>query len=73
MAHRFAPASVLAPFVYVQIVFMTASGWIIFGDAPDGWVLAGAGIVVASGFYIWLIERQQARRTPSAEVVESAL
>lgn len=73
VAHRFAPASVLAPFVYVQIVFMTASGWIIFGDAPDGWVLAGAGIVVASGFYIWLIERQQARRTPSAEVVESAL
>jgi drug/metabolite transporter (DMT)-like permease len=73
VAHRYAPASVLAPFVYVQIVYMTASGWIIFGDVPDGWVLTGAGIVVASGLYIWLRERQLARRSPSAAVVESAL
>jgi drug/metabolite transporter (DMT)-like permease len=73
VAHRFAPATVLAPFVYVQIVYMTASGWIIFGDAPDAWVLVGAGIVVGSGLYIWLRERQIARRETPSAVVEAAL
>lgn len=73
VAHRFAPATVLAPFVYVQIVYMTASGWIIFGNAPDGWVLVGAGIVVASGLYIWLRERRIVREAPSVAVVEAAL
>ncbi len=33
-AHRFAPASVLAPFGYLQIIFMTASSWLVFGQPP---------------------------------------
>ncbi len=57
IAHRFAPASVLAPFVYVQILYMAASSWLIFGQPPDVWVIVGAGIVGASGLYIWLRER----------------
>lgn len=60
IAHRFAPATVIAPFVYVQILYMTLSGWMIFGDMPDGWVVAGAGVVMASGLYIWLRERNLA-------------
>ncbi len=57
-AHRFAPASVLAPFGYVQIIFMTASSWLIFNQPPDIWIFIGAPIVIASGLYIWLRERQ---------------
>jgi drug/metabolite transporter (DMT)-like permease len=60
IAHRFAPASTLAPFAYVQILYMGISSWIIFGQPPDIWVLVGAGIVVASGLYIWLRERRLA-------------
>ncbi len=56
-AHRFAPASVLAPFGYVQIFFMTASSWLIFNQPPDVWVFVGAPIVIGSGLYIWLRER----------------
>ena len=62
IAYRYAGAVTIAPFSYVQIVFMTASSWIIFGDPPDGWIVAGALVVVASGLYIWLRERQLARR-----------
>jgi drug/metabolite transporter (DMT)-like permease len=57
VAHRYAPASTLAPFTYTQIVAMTASSWLIFAQPPDAWVLVGGGIVVASGLYIWLRER----------------
>lgn len=58
IAHRYAPASVLAPFVYVQLLFMTASSWIIFSQPPTIWILAGAPIVMGSGFYIWWRERR---------------
>jgi drug/metabolite transporter (DMT)-like permease len=61
MAHRFAPASTLAPVGYTQMLYMIASSWIIFAQPPDGWVLAGAAIVAASGLYIWLRERALAR------------
>jgi drug/metabolite transporter (DMT)-like permease len=57
-AHRFAPASVIAPFGYVQIVSMTASSWLVFNQPPSVWIYVGAPIVIASGLYIWLRERQ---------------
>ena len=57
-AHRFAPASVLAPFSYFHIFFMTASSWLIFNQPPEIWLYLGAPIVIASGLYIWLRERQ---------------
>ena len=60
-AHRYAPASILAPFGYSQIIFMTASSWLIFNEPPDIWVFVGAPIVIGSGLYIWLRERQLAR------------
>jgi drug/metabolite transporter (DMT)-like permease len=57
-AHRLAPASVLAPFGYVQIIYMTASSWLIFNQPPDVWIYFGAPIVIGSGLYIWLRERR---------------
>ena len=60
VAHRYAPASTLAPFSYVQIVYMTASSWVIFAQPPDRYVILGAAIVAGSGLYIWLRERSLA-------------
>jgi drug/metabolite transporter (DMT)-like permease len=65
-AHRFAPASVLAPFGYLQIIFMTASSWLIFQQPPDVWIFVGAPIVIGSGLYIWLRERQLSRSVVTA-------
>lgn len=61
VAHRFAPASLLSPFTYTQILWMVASGYFIFGNIPDIWVFIGASIVIASGLYMWLRERQLGR------------
>jgi drug/metabolite transporter (DMT)-like permease len=57
LAHRLAPASVLSPFMYTQLVWVLALGYGVFGDLPNNWTLLGAGIVVASGLYLLHRER----------------
>jgi len=47
-----APASLLAPYSYSEIVMATAVGWFIFDDFPDGWTWAGIAVIVTSGIYI---------------------
>jgi drug/metabolite transporter (DMT)-like permease len=69
-AHRFAAASVLAPFGYLHIIFMTAASWLIFNQPPDVWILIGAPIVIGSGLYIWLRERQLAKKVVTEVLVE---
>jgi drug/metabolite transporter (DMT)-like permease len=58
LAHRRAPASVLSPFMYTQLVWATTAGYLVFGDVPSRWTLAGAAIVVASGLYLLHRERK---------------
>jgi drug/metabolite transporter (DMT)-like permease len=57
-AHRLAPAAVLSPFIYTEIVLMIALGFLVFGDLPNRWTLTGAAIVVASGLYLVHRERK---------------
>ena len=52
-----APASLLAPFGYTQIVTATIVGLIVFGDLPDSWSFAGIAVIVLSGLYVWHRER----------------
>jgi drug/metabolite transporter (DMT)-like permease len=65
-AYHRAPASLLAPFQYVQIVWATIYGFLIFGHLPDGWTFAGAAVIIASGLYVWLRERQLGKNRRSA-------
>lgn len=58
-AFDFAPASLLAPYSYSEIVMATAVGWFIFNDFPDGWTWAGIAVIVGSGIYISWRERQK--------------
>lgn len=59
LAHSRAPAPVLSPFIYTQIIWMTLLGYAVFGDLPDRWTLVGAGIVIASGLYLIVWERSR--------------
>jgi drug/metabolite transporter (DMT)-like permease len=58
MAHRYAPASTLAPFLYQQILYMALFGYLVFGSVPDMETWIGAAIVVASGLYLFSRERR---------------
>jgi drug/metabolite transporter (DMT)-like permease len=60
-----APASLLAPFAYAQLVWSIAIGYGWFGDFPDGWTLLGAGLISASGLYVLYRERRASRTAPA--------
>lgn len=59
-AFRYAQASVLAPFNYFTIVTSTVAGYLVFRQLPDLWTYVGAGMVIASGLYVFQRERQLA-------------
>ena len=51
-AHRWAEASVIAPFRYTALVWAFILGYFLWDDVPDAWLLSGSDLVVASGLYI---------------------
>lgn len=57
-AHRLADASILAPVLYIQLLFATIVGVLIFDTWPTSWTLVGAAIIIGSGVYIWHRERK---------------
>ena len=57
LAHRYAPSSVIAPFVYQQVIYMALFGYLVFGDVPAPAIWLGASIVVGSGLYLFARER----------------
>ena len=58
-AYQNAPASLLAPFMYLQISAATMLGWLIWGDFPDRLTWVGIGVICASGAGIGLYEWHQ--------------
>ncbi len=55
-AHDLARVVVLAPFLYTQLVFATVVGFLVFGDLPDTWTVAGALVIAGSGLYVFYRE-----------------
>jgi drug/metabolite transporter (DMT)-like permease len=57
LAYRLAPAKTVAPVIYVQVIYATAVGYLVFDTLPTVWTALGAAIIIASGLYIWQRER----------------
>lgn len=57
LAYRHAPASMLAPMSYLQLIWAGLLGWIVFGTIPDSMSLIGMAIVAASGLIIAFTSR----------------
>jgi drug/metabolite transporter (DMT)-like permease len=51
-AYRTGEASVVAPFDYTRLIIAGILGFALFGEVPDLWTLAGAGVIVAATLYI---------------------
>jgi len=61
LAFRYADASVLAPFSYTQLLWVSILGFVIFGEMPDIWTVTGAVFIVGSGLYT--AHRERVRRS----------
>lgn len=61
IAFRHADASLLAPFSYVQLLWASLFGYVLFSVLPDVWTLIGSLIIAASGLYTAHRERMRAR------------
>mgnify|MGYP002628437932 CR=1 FL=1 len=59
-AYQYADAVTLTPFGYQQIIYMSLFGWILFGDVPALAVFIGAFIIIGSGLYLWLTQKNSA-------------
>lgn len=58
-AYERATASFLAPFAYIQLIWATLLGYLVFGTLPDQWIAAGSVLIVASGVYT--VHRERVR------------
>jgi drug/metabolite transporter (DMT)-like permease len=72
IAHRHAPASTLAPYLYVSLLTHSTAGFIVFGQVPDRWTLIGAAIVIATGLYLLHREHVTARAAAVTITTEAA-
>lgn len=59
-SYQYGPASLIAPFIYMQLIWAALFGWLIFSAFPDGWSLAGMITIVAAG--LLLVPRQRPSR-----------
>ncbi|MEC7615755.1 MAG: DMT family transporter [Pseudomonadota bacterium] len=57
-----APANLLAPFQYVEIIGATALGYLVFSDVPAKSTVLGVGVIVLSGLYLFHREHVVATR-----------
>jgi drug/metabolite transporter (DMT)-like permease len=63
-------ASVLAPFGYTQIVWVTALGYLVFGDFPDAVSLFGMAVIVSCGLYCAYVARSRMTADTATVIVE---
>jgi drug/metabolite transporter (DMT)-like permease len=55
---KMAPASLVAPFAYVQLLWVAVLGALVFGDFPDALTLVGMAVVVAGGLLVTASRRR---------------
>lgn len=64
-ALTYAPANIVAPFQYMQLLGSVVVGYLFFGDFPDVLTWIGGAIIVAGGLYIGLSQTRPAPTPPS--------
>jgi drug/metabolite transporter (DMT)-like permease len=65
-ALHLAPATAVAPFYYLMLVWALGFGFFIWGDVPSASLLLGSAIVVASGFFLFWREARLQRSVARA-------
>jgi len=65
-ALRHGDAALVTPFRYTALVWAAMLGYLVWGDVPDQWTVAGALIIVTAGVYLILREAHVRRAAARA-------
>jgi drug/metabolite transporter (DMT)-like permease len=65
-AFRAAPVAVVAPFEYLELLWASLIGYVVWNEEPAAHVWVGAAIVVASGLYMTWREARARRNAPQS-------
>ena len=60
-AYRVANAATVAPFEYIALPLAILWGWLIWGDLPNAWTMAGIVLIIGAGFYVFLREKMRGK------------
>jgi drug/metabolite transporter (DMT)-like permease len=61
---KLAPASVVVPYQYTQIIWGVLLGYVIFNEVPEPMTIVGAALIIGAGIYIFMREQAVAKRPP---------
>lgn len=67
-AYRLADAATVAPFEYIGLPMAVFWGWLLWAEIPSIEVWAGMAMIMGSGLFVFLREKQKARRVARTEV-----
>lgn len=70
-AYRLADAATVAPYEYVGLPLAVLWGWLIFLELPSWEVWVGIALILGSGLFVFLRERQKARAVARAAGVRA--
>jgi S-adenosylmethionine uptake transporter len=68
-AYRLADAAVVAPFEYIGLPLAVFWGWLLWADLPDVTVWIGMALIIGSGLFVFLREKQKSRRVARDVVI----
>ncbi len=63
-SYKMGNAATVSSFEYTALPMAILSGWLVFGEVPDLWVLAGTTLIAGAGIHVFMRERR--RRSPVA-------
>jgi drug/metabolite transporter (DMT)-like permease len=62
-AYRIGQASLMAPFEYSSMPIALLLGYLVWGDWPDHYSMAGSLLIISSGIVILMIEKRVRKKT----------
>ena len=65
-ALKLAPAAIIMPYQYTQIIWAVIFGIVIFGDWPDQMMIMGSALIIAAGLFIFWREQKVGRKEKDA-------
>ena len=71
LAYERAPASLLAPLAYLQLILAVLFGQLAFGETPGLFTIVG-GVVITAGGLLVISDRRDRDRPPGAERANAA-